>query len=78
MHTVVETKAYLSAADDVGMTDDERAVIVPTLFANPQIGDVMPGCGGARKLHVRKPGTGKSGGYRVIPITRVTPCPSSC
>jgi hypothetical protein len=26
----------------------------------------MPGCGGARKLRVRKPGTGKSGGYRVI------------
>ena len=66
MHTVVETRAYLSAADDVGMTDDERAVIVTTLSANPQTGDVMPGCGGSRKLRVRKPGTGKSGGYRVI------------
>ena len=26
----------------------------------------MPGCGGARKLRVAKPGKGKSGGYRVI------------
>ena len=26
----------------------------------------MRGCGGARKLRVRKPGTGKSGGYWVI------------
>lgn len=66
MHTVVETRAYLSATDDVGMTDNERAAIVSTLSANPQTGDIMSGCGGARKLRVRKPGTGKSGGYRVI------------
>lgn len=66
MHTVVETRTYLSAADDVGMTDDERVVIVTTLSVHPQTGDIMPGCGGARKLRVRKPGTGKSGGYRVI------------
>ncbi len=26
----------------------------------------MPGCGGARKLRVARPGGGKSGGYRVI------------
>ena len=31
MHTVVETRAYLSTADDVGMTEDERAAIVSTL-----------------------------------------------
>ena len=66
MHPVVETRAYLSAADDVGMMEDERVAIVSTLSANPQIGDIMPGCGGVRKLRVRKPGTGKSGGYRVI------------
>lgn len=26
----------------------------------------MPGCGGARKLRVARPGKGKSGGYRVV------------
>lgn len=66
MHTVVETKAYLSAAADAGMSEAERAEVVLTIAADPEVGDIMPGCGGARKLRVRKPGTGKSGGYRVI------------
>ena len=66
MHSVVETKAYLAAASDAGMTEEERAEVVLTLAANPEAGEIMPGCGGARKLRVRKPGTGKSGGYRVI------------
>lgn len=48
------------------MKDEERAVLVDLLAVNPQAGDVMPGCGGARKLRFAKPGTGKSGGYRVI------------
>ena len=66
MHTVIETNAYLAAADDAGMSEEERAGIVSMIAANPSVGSVMPGCGGARKLRVRKPGTGKSGGYRVI------------
>ena len=66
MHTVLETGAYLGAAADVGMTEDERNAVVDLLAANPIAGDVMPGCGGARKLRVAKPGKGKSGGYRVI------------
>ena len=40
--------------------------VVNTIAANPEAGEVMPGCGGARKLRVAKPGKGKSGGYRVI------------
>jgi hypothetical protein len=66
MHTIVETAAYLSAASDAGMTDEERNAVVDVLAANPTAGDIMPGCGGARKLRVAKPGKGKSGGYRVI------------
>jgi hypothetical protein len=66
MHCIVETAAYLSAASDAGMTDDERIAVVDMLAANPTAGDIMPGCGGARKLRVAKPGKGKSGGYRVI------------
>lgn len=63
---MVETKAYLSAADDAGMSEAERTEVVSTIAADPEAGDIMPGCGGARKLRVRKLGTGKSGGYRVI------------
>ena len=66
MHTIIETGAYLSAASDAGMTDEERNAVVDVLAANPTAGDIMPGCGGARKLRVAKPGKGKSGGYRVI------------
>ena len=66
MHTILETAAYLTAAADAGMSEDERAAVVDMLAANPTAGDIMPGCGGARKLRVAKPGKGKSGGYRVI------------
>ncbi|CAM4051769.1 Addiction module toxin RelE [Novosphingobium lubricantis] len=66
MHTIIETAGYLSAASDAGMTDEERNTVVDVLAANPTAGDIMPGCGGARKLRVAKPGKGKSGGYRVI------------
>lgn len=66
MHTVIETNAWIAAAKDAGMTDDERANVVDILANNPEAGEIMPGCGGARKLRVAKPGKGKSGGYRVI------------
>lgn len=66
MHTVIETTAYIAAAKDAGMTVDEMTVVVDLIAANPEAGEIMPGCGGARKLRVAKPGKGKSGGYRVI------------
>lgn len=66
MHAVIETNAYLKAADEAGMSEEERANVVDITAVNPEAGAIMPGCGGARKLRVRKPGTGKSGGYRVI------------
>ena len=66
MHTVIETNAYIASAKDAGMTADEMTAVVDTLAANPEAGEIMPGCGGARKLRVAKPGRGKSGGYRAI------------
>lgn len=48
------------------MSEDERSAVVDLLAVNPLAGDIMPGCGGARKLRFAKPGRGKSGGYRVI------------
>lgn len=66
MQTVVETNAYLSAAHDVGMSSEEQQAAVDLIPANPRAGDIMPGCGGARKLRIARPGGGKSGGYRVI------------
>jgi len=66
VHTVVETNAYLSAARDAGMDEEEREAVVDILAANPEAGAIMPRCGGARKLRVARPGGGKSGGYRVV------------
>lgn len=66
MHMVIETNAYLAAAKDAGMGAGEMTAVVNAIAANPETGDIMPGCGGARKVRVAKPGTGKSGNYRVI------------
>lgn len=61
MHSVIETNAYLAAAKDAGMSADEQQAVVDLIAANPEAGDIMPGCGGARKLRVARPGSGKSG-----------------
>lgn len=66
MHTVIETLAYLRAAKAAGMSEAVMDGIVDLLAANPEAGEIMPGCGGARKLRVARPGGGKSGGYRVV------------
>jgi hypothetical protein len=50
MHAVIETEVYLNDAASIGMTEEERALIVNTLSENPQLGDLMPGTGGARKV----------------------------
>ena len=48
MQGVVETKAYIAAAKDAGMSEEEMQAVVDAVAAKPQAGVVMPGCGGAR------------------------------
>ncbi len=66
MHTVVETKAFIAAAADAGMNEEEREAVVTLVAADPAHGSVPSGWGGARKFRLAKPGTGKSGGYRIV------------
>ena len=66
MQTVIETAAFLGAAKNAGIDEEEREALVAMIATNPMAGDVMQGTGGCRKLRYRKPGMGKSGGYRVI------------
>jgi hypothetical protein len=66
MHAVIQTPAFISAANDAGMSADEVDAVVQMVSAHPTAGDVMQGTGGARKLRVTGRGKGKSGGYRVI------------
>jgi hypothetical protein len=50
------------------LTDDEYKEVQERLGANPQLGDLMPGTGGFRKLRwadVRR-GKGRRGGLRII------------
>ena len=66
MHSVVETPTYLADAKQAGMDAEERQAVVTYVSVNPQAGDMMAGTGGARKFRFKRPGTGKSGGYRVV------------
>ena len=66
LQTVVETPSYLRQADKLRLTDDDLDTIKLLVAKRPNIGDVVPGSGGARKARIRAKGRGKSGGYRVI------------
>lgn len=66
LQTIIETKAYLAASKAAGMDDEEREAIVTALAGEPTAGDIMKGTGGCRKFRWKKPGSGKSGGYRVV------------
>ena len=66
MQGIIETPAYLRAADQAGMTDGERESAIVTIAKNPLIGDEIRETGGCRKVRVAGRGKGKSGGYRVI------------
>ncbi len=65
LHTVAETQIYLSRAEGL-MSESERSAIVDLLAASPEVGDLIPGTGGLRKVRVPLAGRGKKGGARVI------------
>lgn len=48
------------------MPDDLYAKLQAHLADHPDAGDLIEGTGGVRKVRWRLPGTGKSGGVRVI------------
>ncbi len=52
------------------MEDVAFAELQTALAVDPDVGDVIPGSGGCRKLRWRAPGRGKRGGYRVIYFVR--------
>jgi len=65
LHAVAETQLYLSRAEKL-MSEDERSMIVDLLAASPEVGDLIPGTGGLRKVRVPLARRGKRGGARVI------------
>ena len=48
------------------LSDEEYRLLQDDIAKNPQVGDVIPGGGGIRKLRFAIPGSGKRGGARLI------------
>jgi hypothetical protein len=75
MHTVLQTHAFVRAAAEAGMSEDEVDDLVSYIAANPTAGEVIKETGGCRKVRVAGKGKGKSGGYRTITFYSGTELP---
>ena len=62
---IKETPVFSRRLPDI-MDDEEYAFLQFALVVNPQLGVVIPGTGGIRKLRWAGSGRGKRGGARVI------------
>lgn len=69
MISFVETKLFTRLIGDL-LVDDEYALLQQALIANPELGDVIPGSGGVRKMRWGAIGRGKRGGLRVVYFLR--------
>lgn len=50
--------------------EDERAEFASFIAINPDVGSVIRGSGGVRKVRWAREGSGKSGGMRIVYLTR--------
>ena len=70
MYAVVETPIFQKYAAEV-WSYAEREEFIAWLAEHPEVGDVIPGTGGLRKVRWSRPGMGKRGGARVIYFNRL-------
>ena len=71
MLTLAETPTFKAEADKL-WSEEERLEFFIWLAGDPEVGDVIPGSGGCRKVRWSRPGTGKRGGVRIIYFTRLS------
>ena len=76
MQTVIETPTFIKAAARTGMSEAEVTMVVDLIAANPEVGEVIQGTGGCRKVRVAGRGKGKSGGYRLFTLLQRASNPS--
>jgi hypothetical protein len=69
MLTVVESPIFQKLWP-LYWSEDERAEFASFIAANPDVGAVIRGSGGVRKVRWAREGTGKSGGIRIVYLTR--------
>lgn len=62
---IIETPLFTQQIAEL-VSDDDYAAFQESLVADPAQGDLIKGGGGIRKIRLRLPGRGKSGGARVI------------
>jgi len=65
MQSVAETSIFTRRADAL-LSREDRLTLIATLAANPQVGDLVPGLGGIRKLRFAPAGHSKRGAFRVV------------
>lgn len=70
MYTIIETPIFTADAKTL-WTEDERGAFCAWLIQNPEVGDVIPGSGGCRKVRWGRAGSGKSSGLRIIYYNRL-------
>ena len=58
--------SLLAWFETICLDDEGYSELQTVLMERPDVGNVIPGSGGIRKLRWRAPGRGKRGGYRVI------------
>ncbi len=72
MFTFVEAPLFTKLVGEY-LADREYAALQEALSENPELGDVIPGSGGIRKVRWGTRGRGKRGGVRVVYFVRKEP-----
>lgn len=62
----IYTKPFLTCWKAMGLESESLKYLEEILLKAPNVGDVIQGTGGARKMRIQLDGRGKSGGGRVI------------
>ena len=64
----IMTPVFDKLWDNMGLADEDLRKLQSVLMETPEMGDIIKGTGGARKIRIALSGTGKSGGARAIYI----------
>jgi len=70
MYSFIETRLFTKLVRRY-LSDEEYSGLQQVLIQNPEVGDLISGAGGIRKLRWNLAGRGKRGGVRVVYYAKV-------